>query len=130
MRPFDPRRRLFHFLVSSVIDDVTLQRIVQNGLFRFDINLMENPWVGSDIIWGTGLKDIDHVTDLMLNAMASPQWQAKYPNDVTFKLDTAIDGTDTQLTQVTLDDLVRLRAIFIDTWGEVNKVTSWLRNQD
>jgi hypothetical protein len=108
-----------------VIDDRDLERVARLGLMRFDLNLQENPWVGTDVIWGTGLHDIDHVTDLMLLAMTNPMWRASYPNEITFKLDTGIDGKDSSWQRCCLEDLVKLRALFIAMWGEVNKVTNW-----
>lgn len=93
---------------------------------RFDLNLQENPWVGTDIIWGTGLHDIDHVTDLMLLAMAAPASRiGTRPNEMSFKLDIGVNGKDSSWQEVRLEDLVKLRAIFVEMWGEVDKVTNW-----
>lgn len=113
-------------VVRHVIDDRDLERVARMGLMRFDLNLQENPWVGTDIIWGTGLHDIDHVTDLMLLAMAAPASRiGTRPNEMSFKLDIGVNGKDSSWQEVRLEDLVKLRAIFVEMWGEVDKVTNW-----
>jgi hypothetical protein len=103
-----------------VIDDATLDAIAELGTFRIDYDLSalretRAAWTGTDILWGTGVHDIDHVIELMI----------LYPHGL-FKLDTGVDGKDSSWDDVTPDDMTRYREFFVQRWGEVNKVSVWV----
>lgn len=102
-----------------MIDDTILTALANSGSFRMDYDLSSNvktnsSWTGTDIIWGTGVKDIDNIIGLM----------GVYPLG-KFNLDTGVDGKDSSWNPATVDDMTRFRAIFVEMWGEVNKVSVW-----
>lgn len=102
-----------------MIDNATLDAIAALGTFRMDCDLSANEatnasWTGTDIIWGTGVHDIDHVISLM----------ELYPRG-KFRLDTGVGGKDSSWNQATADDMARYRELFVERWGEVNKVAVW-----
>jgi len=102
-----------------VIDNATLDAIAAVGIFRMDYDLSaivatRASVTGTDILWGTGVHDVDHIIQLM----------GLYPLGL-FKLDIGPGGKDSSWLQATIDDMQRFRTLFVARWGEVNKVSDW-----
>ena len=108
-----------------MIDNNLLEAIVEVGSFHMDYDpscniVSGSSWSGTNVIFGSGVSDIDHILRLM----------AAYPNGL-FKLDVGAGiSKDSSWLEATSADMTQLRALFVARWGETNKPTIWLDEWD